>query len=98
MANVIKVHTLTHNLQNDFLVGFYLDTLTALRSAFEGGNPDEENPYTPKTKIDIPQQAIRCIRLSGDELTVIVGLAGGVVKLYSVEKIFSVSFKFSPFF
>ena len=72
----------------DGSIGFCFDTLEALRTAFETGEPDAENPFTARTRIAIPKKALRVIRLSADELTVIVGLAGGVVELYSVAKLF----------
>ncbi|KAI8599202.1 hypothetical protein EDD21DRAFT_355678 [Dissophora ornata] len=67
--------------------GFIFDTLSALRSAFENGSPDSENKLAAKTRVAIPKDALRIIRLSADELTVIVALAGGEVRLYSVENL-----------
>lgn len=72
----------------DVYIGFCFDTLDSLRTAFENGEPDAENPFTARTRVSIPKKALRLIRLSADELTVIVVLTGGVVELYSVAKLF----------
>ncbi|KAF9396441.1 hypothetical protein BGX21_009531, partial [Mortierella sp. AD011] len=70
--------------------GFIFDTLSALRSAFESGDGgDDETQFTAKIKVNIPEDALRIIRLSADELTVVVALTGGKIQLYSVMNLLS---------
>lgn len=67
-----------------------MDRLSTLRSAFENGQ-DESNKFDVKRKVDISGNAVRIIRLSGDELTIIVALNNGKILLYNIESILSVS-------
>lgn len=67
-----------------------MDRLSTLRSAFEDGQ-EEINKFDVKRKVNISGSAIRIIRLSGDELTIIVALNNGKVLLYNIESILSVS-------
>jgi hypothetical protein len=61
--------------------------LAVLRSAFENGEPDELNKFKAKTKVKIANDALRIIRLSADESTVVVALAGGHVHMYSISNL-----------
>jgi hypothetical protein len=67
-----------------------VDRLSTLRSAFEDGQ-EESNKFDVKRKVNISGNAVRIIRLSGDELTVVVALNNGKVLLYNIESILSVS-------
>lgn len=67
-----------------------MDRLSTLRSAFEDGQ-EESNKFDVKRKVNISGNAVRIIRLSGDELTVVVALNNGKVLLYNIESILSVS-------
>ncbi|KAF9192079.1 hypothetical protein BGZ51_006271 [Haplosporangium sp. Z 767] len=67
--------------------GFIFDKLSTLRSAFKKGIEDEDNTFKARIIVDIPGDAVRIIRLSADELTVVVVLAGGKVHLYSVANL-----------
>ncbi|KAF9430599.1 hypothetical protein BGZ94_005772 [Podila epigama] len=66
--------------------GFVLDKLETLRSAFEKGK-EETNKFDAALKITIPGHTVRIIRLVGDELSVVVGLKGGKILLYSFSNI-----------
>ncbi|KAF9573654.1 hypothetical protein EC968_008291 [Mortierella alpina] len=67
--------------------GFVFDKLSNLRDAFEQGAPDEDNMFNAATKVVLPENSVRFIRLSADELTVVVALRGGQVQLYSVTNL-----------
>ncbi|KAF9959457.1 hypothetical protein BGZ72_009619 [Mortierella alpina] len=69
--------------------GFVFDKLSTLRDAFEQGAPDEDNMFNAATKIVLPENSVRFIRLSADELTVVVALKGGQVQLYSAANLLS---------
>ncbi|KAG0317136.1 hypothetical protein BGZ97_005866 [Linnemannia gamsii] len=69
--------------------GFLIDKLSSLRSAFENGEVSAPNEYNEAARVEISGETISHIRLSGDELTVIVGLRGGLIYLYSVTKLLS---------
>ncbi|CAO3571958.1 unnamed protein product [Mortierella alpina] len=67
--------------------GFVFDKLSNLRDAFERGAPDEDNMFNAATKVVLPENSVRFIRLSADELTVVVALRGGQVQLYSAASL-----------
>ncbi|KAF9966516.1 hypothetical protein BGZ70_002064 [Mortierella alpina] len=67
--------------------GFVFDKLSNLRDAFERGAPDEDNMFNAATKVVLPENSVRFIRLSADELTVVVALRGGHVQLYSAASL-----------
>ncbi|KAG9068640.1 hypothetical protein KI688_010917 [Linnemannia hyalina] len=67
--------------------GFLIDKLSSLRSAFENGEVSASNDYNEAARVEISGETISHIRLSADELTVIVGLRGGLIHLYSVTKL-----------
>ncbi|KAG0299004.1 hypothetical protein BGZ96_000007 [Linnemannia gamsii] len=69
--------------------GFLIDKLSSLRSAFENGEVSAPNKYDEAARVEISGETISHIRLSADELTVIVGLRGGLIYLYSVTKLLS---------
>ncbi|KAF9939776.1 hypothetical protein BGZ65_009488, partial [Modicella reniformis] len=75
---------------------FVFDSLTALRSAFENGEPEEENKFTARTKVRVSNAALRFIRLSADERTVVVALEGGHIYLYSLSNLISNPTKATP--
>jgi len=68
-------------------LGFVFDKLSNLRDAFERGAPDEDNTFNAATKVVLPDNSVRFIRLSADELTVVVALRGGQVQLYSAASL-----------
>ncbi|KAI1314889.1 hypothetical protein EDD11_001612 [Mortierella claussenii] len=63
---------------------FVFDKLSTLRKAFLEGS-EEENAFESRTKIDIPNNALRMIRLSADEQTVVASLVGGKILLYKAS-------------
>ncbi|KAF9939812.1 hypothetical protein BGZ67_008920 [Mortierella alpina] len=67
--------------------GFVFDKLSNLRDAFEQGAPDEDNMFNAATKVVLPENSVRFIRLSADELTVVVALKGGQVLLYNAASL-----------
>ncbi|KAF9907419.1 hypothetical protein EC991_010980 [Linnemannia zychae] len=67
--------------------GFLIDKLSSLRSAFENGEADAPNKYSEAARVEIAGETVSCIRLSADELTVIIGMKGGLIYLYSVAKL-----------
>ncbi|KAF9539422.1 hypothetical protein EC957_005418 [Mortierella hygrophila] len=67
--------------------GFLIDKLSSLRSAFENGEVSASNDYNEAARVEISGETISHIRLSADELTVIVGLRGGLIHLYSITKL-----------
>lgn len=67
--------------------GFIIDKLSSLRSAFEKGEVNASNDYNEAARVEISGETLSHIRLSADELTVIVGLRGGLIHLYSVTKL-----------
>ncbi|KAF9151835.1 hypothetical protein BG015_006166 [Linnemannia schmuckeri] len=69
--------------------GFLIDRLSSLRSAFENGEVNAPNDYNGAAGVEVSGETISHIRLSADELTVIVGLRGGLIHLYSVTKLLS---------
>ncbi|KAG0270912.1 hypothetical protein BGZ95_001372, partial [Linnemannia exigua] len=69
--------------------GFLIDKLSALRSAFENGVADSPNKYNEAARVEISGETVCCVRLSADELIVIVGLKGGLIHLYSAPKLLS---------
>ncbi|KAF9923054.1 hypothetical protein FBU30_006843 [Linnemannia zychae] len=69
--------------------GFIIDKLSSLRSAFENGEADAPNKYSQECRVEISGETISHIRLSADELTVIIGLRGGLIYLYSATKLLS---------
>ncbi|KAG0379537.1 hypothetical protein BGX24_012782 [Mortierella sp. AD032] len=69
--------------------GFLIDKLSALRSAFENGVADSPNKYNEAARVEISGETVSCVRLSADELFVIIGLKGGLIHLYSAAKLLS---------
>ncbi|KAF9097485.1 hypothetical protein BGX23_008759 [Mortierella sp. AD031] len=67
--------------------GFLFDKLSSLRSAFENGDADAPNKYNEAARVEISGETVCFIRLSADELTIIVGLQGGLIQLYSISKL-----------
>ncbi|KAK3832090.1 MAG: hypothetical protein JOS17DRAFT_742933 [Linnemannia elongata] len=77
--------------------GFLIDKLSSLRSAFENGEVNAPNDYNEAARVEISGETISHIRLSADELTVIVGLRGGLIHLYSVTKLLAKTKGAKPF-
>ncbi|KAF9580952.1 hypothetical protein BGW38_002203, partial [Lunasporangiospora selenospora] len=66
--------------------GFVFDKLEKLRKTFVNGSPDGTE-FAVKNRVNIPGDGVRTIRLSSDELTVVVALDGGEVQLYSIASL-----------
>ncbi|KAG0349002.1 hypothetical protein BG004_002860 [Podila humilis] len=66
--------------------GFVLDKMSTLRSAFENAK-EEKSRFDAKIQVSISGDAVRVIRLSGDEETVVVALKTGKILLYTLPNL-----------
>ncbi|KAL1914704.1 uncharacterized protein VTP21DRAFT_7962 [Calcarisporiella thermophila] len=67
--------------------GFVFDTLQSLRNAFKESPKQEITKLKAQTQVAVSQGHVHHLRISADQLTVIVTVGGGNILMYNLEKL-----------
>lgn len=65
------------------MIGFIYASTNNLRKAFEEASNE---PFNQRIHIDIPKGRVHFLRLTSDQLTIVVGIEDGQVLYYDVSK------------
>ncbi|CAG8534711.1 24827_t:CDS:10 [Cetraspora pellucida] len=77
--------------------GFIYASTKAIHELFEHSNSGTKELLSQKIHCEISEGHVRCLRLSSDQLTLIVGIEGGHVLFYDVTKFASEQAESKPF-
>ncbi|CAG8450442.1 120_t:CDS:10 [Scutellospora calospora] len=77
--------------------GFIYASTQTLRELFKNSTSGSKELLSKKLLFEIPEGRVRCLRLSSDQLTLVVGVEGGHVLFYDVTKFASEQAESRPF-